>query len=838
MSTFHLEYPLQDRYIHNWLVAGPQAILVDDLERFQGPDFKLQIARHYYKSISDIFQPPVERDSFQVGDTELTWSYYRCQDDHFVDLSTFYHTCHLLRSWAYTQVVAPSAQEVTMTLTTNGPADVWLNRKHVHRQEHFSQQDPRSVSFQAALQEGSNEILVRFEEVAARECPYVVALQVISTSDDEEWSVRVPTTTERIERRQTLEHLFEQAHLERDIYPPGRVIRLHWIDDLDTQASYCVRLQDWRNRIYIEGIPEAKPSEVVPLGQELRLEEGEYAAVLMPRPEEYYQANVRYQRRIPLRIVHDTYSEEPYGTYAERRRELLGKAIEREGTLYGEIAKFALGRWANVDDDVIQQAIQRISRREDCSDFDLVGLLGLMYRYMNDLTFPQSLKAPLEQCVLGFRYWHDEPGSGAMWFTSENHAILFHTCEILAGQLYPDRVFSNAGQTGLWHREKGERLALEWLRQRGATGFSEWDSNCYFEEDLLALSHLFELAEDTEVRELAAVVMDKLLLTIALNSFKGVFGSTHGRTYAPMVEGGWLEATSGITRLMWGTGVWNQHIRGPVALACSNYELPSLIAAIATDLSQELWNREQHQGVNKVTYRTADYMLSSVQDYRPGEKGYQQHVWQATMGPEAVVFVTHPPCSSAEGAHRPNFWAGNYLLPRVAQWKDTLVAVHQLADDDWLGFTHAYWPVYAFDEHDLHERWAFARKGDAYLALAASQGLALVKRGPSAYRELRSHGQHNTWLCLMGRAASDGSFAQFRQAVLDLELDLHHQGVHGPTLRGDVLSFGWTGPLEVNGETQPLSGFRHYDSPYCSADYPASQMDIQYGEYLLRLHFE
>jgi hypothetical protein len=89
-----------------------------------------------------------------------------------------------------------------------------------------------------------------------------------------------------------------------------------------------------------------------------------------------------------------------------------------------------------------------------------------MYRYMNDLTFPQSLKAPLEQCVLGFRYWHDEPGSGAMWFTSENHAILFHTCEILAGQLYPDRVFSNVGQTGLWHREKGEHLALEWLRQR------------------------------------------------------------------------------------------------------------------------------------------------------------------------------------------------------------------------------------------------------------------------------------------------------------------------------------------------------------------------------------
>jgi len=35
------------------------------------------------------------------------------------------------------------------------------------------------------------------------------------------------------------------------------------------------------------------------------------------------------------------------------------------------------------------------------------------------------------------------------------------------------------------------------------TGFDEWDSNCYFEEDLLALSHLIDLAENVQVRELA-----------------------------------------------------------------------------------------------------------------------------------------------------------------------------------------------------------------------------------------------------------------------------------------------------------------------------------------------
>ena len=104
-------------------------------------------------------------------------------------------------------------------------------------------------------------------------------------------------------------------------------------------------------------------------------------------------------------------------------------------------------------------------------------------------------------------------------------------------------------------------------------------------------------------------------------------------------------------------------------------------ARLAADLPDEMWNRERHVGdtalwtasgslgdeVNKVTYKTPDYMLSSAQDYHPGEKGFQQHIWQATFGPAAVVFVTHPPCMSEEGSHRPNFFHGNVILPLVAQ---------------------------------------------------------------------------------------------------------------------------------------------------------------------------
>ncbi|MFC1976555.1 hypothetical protein ACFLXQ_09165, partial [Chloroflexota bacterium] len=92
-------------------------------------------------------------------------------------------------------------------LTTNGPADLWLNGQHVHRQEHFYHQIPHSVSVQATLQEGHNEILVRFEEVATRECPYAMALQIVGLPADDvsqENVVFLPTANEKVARHHTL----------------------------------------------------------------------------------------------------------------------------------------------------------------------------------------------------------------------------------------------------------------------------------------------------------------------------------------------------------------------------------------------------------------------------------------------------------------------------------------------------------------------------------------------------------------------------------------------------------------------------------------------------------
>jgi hypothetical protein len=523
----------------------------------------------------------------------------------------------------------------------------------------------------------------------------------------------------------------------------------------------------------------------------------------------------------------------------------------------------------DVDSKALLTAIERIDRHEEGSSLLLLALLGMRYRWGDQPHFPQEIRQPLEACILRYPYAPDEPGhdtvnSAEGVFTGEGNALLCHTCELLAGQLYNKRTFADQ-QTGEWHRARGERLAKAWMTTFGAYGMADWNSPTTIEQIVAALVHLCDLAENEQVYEIATVSLDKLLFALALHSFHGVLGVAGRSVGASFVKSGLLQPTAPISRLMWGTGIYNHDgIRsapmagaaGVVSLACSTtYQMPLLIETIALDTPADLWSREQHAhphqpAANIVTYKTPDSMLSSVQDYQPGRPGWQEQVWQATLGAEAIVFTNHPGCSSESDSRTPGYWCGNARLPRVAQWKDLLVSIHRLEIDDLLAFTHAYFPTATFDDYVLHpsaprghaadwnsEAWAFARRGDGYLAITNSQGLTMPMQGRYAKRELRAKGLSQIWLVQMGRAALDGDFARFQAKVLAMPLSFAGGTVRCTSLRGDTLDFSWEGPLIVNGESQPLDGFKHYENLYTTTDLPCHQMTIQAGEDGLRLDF-
>ena len=177
----------------------------------------------------------------------------------------------------------------------------------------------------------------------------------------------------------------------------------------------------------------------------------------MPPPVEFYEKNFRASRIYEFYAATNVFSTVPYGTYPDRRIECLKDAAARKNNLFAEIAKMESGRWQDVDEKVVLQAVESVTARAAGSEILLCGLLGCAAATPRMNAFRRPCARRSRPVTLGFRYWSDEPGGDCMDFQSESRRILFHTCEILAGQLHPDSAFANAGKNGRWHREKGER---------------------------------------------------------------------------------------------------------------------------------------------------------------------------------------------------------------------------------------------------------------------------------------------------------------------------------------------------------------------------------------------
>jgi hypothetical protein len=853
MTTSFLKYPLKDGFIHNWLVAGPRSFPVDVPDSQVEEEFKIKLVQKYYMPEMEIIDQPVVRGklsdgTFTIGDYQGSWEYYSCLEDHLVNCSGSNSSSQYKKSWAYTQLESHADMNVALRLTTPGPADIWVNNEHILRKDAFSDTWPEPVIALTQLVSGQNQILVRFENIAIGDCVHFIALQLCSPDDapitahtgiqsEDQVSINLPTTNlpKLLGLHNRLEKLFAEVTLERDVFERDHEVAFSLPDAPYAEEIITIRAKDMANIIFRDGVIEAKRGQRIPLNHAFELIAGSYQIELLPRVYEYYELNLRIKKDILFWTVGNApYSSKQYGTYTERRREALLKATEQRDNLFADIARMALNWWDRVKVKSILSVIDRLNQQPGGNLLELSGMCGMLYRFTEDPNFPPEIRQPLETCIKNYPYESERTRQGA-------DAILSHTCEFLSGQRFQNQIFPKSGKTGREHMQQGFSLAVDWLQERAHAGFEDWGSSEEITRALIALSILLDLAEGTDLKELAVVVMDKIFFSMAMNLYQGILSAPQRRATHLDLRGGLLQPTAGIARLMWGQGVFNHRIEGYVSLACmKEYGFPKMIAEIAANIPEEMWAKEQQARgipVNKVTYRTPDYHLSSAQDYLPGVSGSAEHIWQATLGPGATVFVTNPGSSYEGIGMAPGYWVGNASLPRVAQWKNTLIAIYDLPKQDWMGFTHAYFPVKAFDDYHLRDGWAFSRKGDGYLAITASQGIDLVKQGSQAFKELRSSRRKVVWVCHMGREALDGDFKSFQEKILDLPVQFGELSVKLSTLLGDELSFDFSHPFLVNGDEIPLSDYPHFESLYSSTPVNSKQMDIVYGDTVLRLDF-
>lgn len=680
----------------------------------------------------------------------------------------------------------------------------------------------------------------------------------------------------------------------------------------------------------------------------------------------------------PAAPAPDSFSEKPFLLDESARRRaffehiLRNPAPENTKSAWHELARLAAG--GTPHEGVFQAALDFIDARKDCADFVLHGILRLLYQYSSPPAPPHfgfkggqaispTPRPPPSRAdeffsraratVLAFKYFPDEPGRDSLCTWTENHYILYTSAAYLAGQLYPGEVFTNSNETGQQKVERSRGRILRWLDLRFHTGFSEWLSHVYYDEDLTALLALYDFAADAEIRRKAEMVIDLLLFDMTLNSFKGVFGSTHGRAYENTKKWASNEGTTDAFKLLFGMGSFSGFDNmSAVAFALSGYRPPEVLTEIiGTSLplenrqrmgiklaEMERWGlqpdnfedgmhcltleaylhprtiantlrmfdtcnwwdnaflsnfkpfrrllkvlgaagglpllarflerdvcRNTREEVNLYTYKTPDYMLSTAQDYRKGFGGDQQHIWQATLGADAVCFTTHP--AKLEGA-TPNYWAGSGLLPRAAQYKNVAIVIYNIHKIPALYvpirhfFTHAWLPKDKFDEMIEHGGWIFARKGDGYLALKSQhpyfwnetpsgRGDERQEKLKEAFasraswrvtpedlgREIITPGWRNIWICQMGRKGEDGEFSAFIERISTARITFNGLDLEYQSPGNGLVRFGWEGPLTVRDEEVALHAYRRYDNPYSQAEFGSDEVQISAGDHRLSLNW-
>lgn len=605
-----------------------------------------------------------------------------------------------------------------------------------------------------------------------------------------------------------------------------------------------------------------------------------------------------------------------------RRRDYLGFSAGGGG-YYAQLARLELG--LPVDRRPLDDMLDFIDARRDTADFKVTALLRILHLHGASAALPQDWRDRARRTLLGWKYWIDEPGRDGMVYWSENHVLMFTAAEYLAGHLYPNDVFSNAGMTGAQHAQKARPRLLRWLDERLRYGYSEWYSPVYYPHDVAPLLNLIDFAPEAEIRTRAAMALDLLLFDLARLTHRGSFGLTAGRVYEEHKLSGRGQSIGDLIEVLFGTRGGFQD-RGSTAatpfVTSRRYQVPHVLLAIGRHVPErqversrvglafaegpgegvgfqrfedgmfwwaqggylapetialtrdmlEAWDLWEHPafsmlkplrrvpdpllvglsqalgpasrgsmlgGANLYAFRTPDAMLSSAIHYAPGRVGFQQHAWQATLDLDAVVFTTAPGNLGHDG---PTRWTGSGSLPQVSQHEDVALILYDPPLAQRLVFppeTHALFPLAAFDEVEQRPPWVFGRKGQGYVALRSAQPTYWKTWGPDAHRELVAPGARNAWICQVGRAAEDGTFAEFVDAVSRARVDVRGLDHGDLTVEYDAPGVGalrmrWGEPATLNGAPLHATGFPRLDGPYATQARGDPTLEVRHAGLVLR----
>lgn len=760
------------------------------------------------------------------GSGSDNWRRVHVGDDGYADWSHFSYTPEYRHSLMGCQIEVDQPEWRTMNVETTGPVQVWIDGKIAKTFDQFSYMQPCVHSFPVYFKSGITSVVIATWQVSFREVRHIVRVRILGLPV----RIVIPSIGGDEYKAEIAERLLNEVGIERwardndDVKfhgPKGLSLR---VKERDTAGDgIAVSLTEGVGILSIgelRSVSKTGQRVISPDGLD-----GDVTATMLDTGEVFLEVRVDdpstkvFRLMRTARIPEHVRTAVPQSSPDVWRTEVITHVANTNPSSARALAKFTLGTLASLERKDLAPALKMITSRADCADFESVGLLHVLKRIPEEI-WAVGLREEVEKTLLEFKYWIEQPGLDAKCYFTENHQFVWHCAEHLIGSYFLDKTFVNANMTGSEHAIHGESMALEWLKRRLEGGFSEYDSNAYLAIDTLALVSLVEFSPNSILSSYAEALLDKVLFSLASNSWRGIHGAAHGRSYTTTLRSSRLEETAPIMWALWGMGALNAAVLPVTSLiTAKKYQVPAMIAKVGQSLD-ETWSGQQvyrgkyrftsdllerPYGSNLHVYRTADGMLSSVQDYRSGLPGLQEHIWGATLSPEVQVFSSYPAASSHASSVRPNAWAGHLILPRARQHENTLLCIYPIDRALLPNKTHLWFPTPWMDEYEVHGSWIVGRVANGFVAVATEGGFSPVEAGDTSHQEWIPKGDGALYVTTLGNSRDHGTFKDFVGSLEEPHFDTRSRSILWRTTEDSALGLSWLGSFTVDGNSTDLN---------------------------------
>ena len=769
--------PNKNGFICNWLISGPRLSTPEITSRQPN---QLKFENDMRQVIADdlMAHPPEEIALGKTGLGNSPWKYYHAGQNWFVDVSSFVSELAKVELFAFTQLVSDMDRVIDVRVWTYGAIDLWLNNINVCKIKTPVYKPINYQDITLKLKKGTNDIFIRMQNLGVRDTRNIFGVQL--KEDIGGLTIILPDSDGRLAPLIGMDlwlmavKMRNGKMLSENIPPePVEVIFLP-----RTAHEQKKLLWSKTNEFQIPDKVE-KITMVIEISGQLLVREIEISENIRPSIFKLENVDIMQHRKDMIKEV------------ANIEAQPRGEGIRF--SVHNVLARYALGAFTERNIELLFDDLELVDRRIDCADFVLAGILRLFLKY--DIENEQ-LKLRMKEVCTNFRYWMDEKGSDAMCFWSENHALLFFGCQMIAGNMFPNDIFIRSGITGSEQAEIGAKRCREWLDSVEKDGFDEFLATGYTCVTAGAILNLIDFGDD-EISLRATKVLDSLLYQLAKHTFDGSVIGPQGRVYRGVL---YPFKTDVLALLHYITPEVNKGYSMWLGdFASTKYQFPEDLAVVMHDGFSETYSCANAEITIE---KNMDYILTSVSSpkvyfnkdrtdevsntsdtlyqekfsydsvkalnekfhgttrFEPGVYGYQQHLWYAALSGTCPVFVNHPGGTHEKSSMRPGYWYGNGILPALKQKGNMLGAVYLLSEEHPINFTHLYWPSQEFDEVKQEDKWLFGRKSNSYVAVWCN--CEYVPHDDVIFnREYRAYGEKIAYLCMCSSKEQSGGFSEF-----------------------------------------------------------------------------